>query len=52
MARRCEQRGNVDVAMDVVRPAVEKNHGRTAGGTDVGVSDVQDTSIDLLQRAE
>ena len=38
--------------MNVVRPAVEKNHRRSAGRTDVGVADVQNAGIDLLQRAE
>jgi hypothetical protein len=35
---------------------VEKNHGRTAGRTagrtDIGVSDVQDAGVDLLQCKE
>jgi hypothetical protein len=45
-------RGHVDVAVDVIGPPVEKNQGRTAGRTDVGVSDVQDAAVDLLQCKE
>ena len=52
VADRCEQWRNIDEAMNVVRPAVKKNHGRASRRTDLGVSDVQDTGADLLQCAE
>jgi hypothetical protein len=37
--------------MNVVRPAVQENDDRPIGGTGFGVADVQQTGIDLLQRA-
>src|SRR5712691_8739418 len=38
--------------MNVVRPTVQKNYRRTVGGTLVGVSDVEESGVDLFDRAE
>src|SRR5438445_1542868 len=38
--------------MDVVRPPVQKDHGRVAAGTGIGVSDIENASIDLLKGTE
>src|SRR5207245_7974106 len=45
-------RGDVDETMDVVRPPVQKDHGRAAAGTGIGVSDIENASIDLLKGTE
>ena len=52
VARRRQQRGDIDIAVNVVGPAVQKNDRRTIGGAGFSVSDVQDAGIDLLQRSE
>ena len=52
VARRRQQRRDIDVAVNVVGPAVQKNDRRAIGGTGFGVADIQDAGIDLLQRAE
>src|SRR5436853_1396566 len=49
---RSEQRDNIHVAVNVVGPAMQKNHRWAAGGPGLDVTDVQLTGIDLLQRAE
>src|SRR5882672_3796961 len=38
VARRCQQRSDIDIAVDVVRPAVQKNDHRTIGGADFSVT--------------
>src|SRR5271154_5704887 len=52
VSRRCQQRGNIDKAVNVVRPAVQKNDGRAIGRTGFGVANIQEASINLLQWAE
>ena len=52
VAGRCQQRRDIDKAVNVVGPAVQKNDRRAVGGAGFGVADVQDAGIDLLQRAE
>ena len=52
VARRRQQRRDIDIAVDVVGPAVQKNDRRAIGGAGLGVADIQDAGIDLLQRAE
>ena len=52
VARRRQQRRDVDVAVDVVGPAVQQDDRRTIGGAGFGVADIQDAGVDLLQRAE
>ena len=52
VARRRQQRGDIDIAVNVVGPAVQKNDRRAIGRAGFGVSDIQDAGIDLLQRAE
>ena len=52
VARRRQQRGDIDKAVNVVGPAVQKNDRGTIGGAGFGVADIQDAGIDLLQRAE
>src|SRR5438105_14600994 len=52
VARRCQQRSDIDVAVDVVGPTVQKNDHGTIGGTDFSVTNIQEASIDLLDGAE
>ena len=52
VARRRQQRRDIDKAVNVVGPAVQKNDRRAIGGTGFGVADIQDAGIDLLQRGE
>ena len=52
VARRGQQRRDIDIAVNVVGPAVQKNDRRTIGGAGFGVSDIQDAGIDLLERGE
>ena len=52
IARRRQQRRDIGVAVDVVRPAVQQDDRRTVGGTEVDVADVQEAGVDLLHRAE
>ncbi|MNL34554.1 hypothetical protein D3C87_1565330 [compost metagenome] len=47
-----EQRRNFVIAVNVVRPAVQKNHHRTIGRTGFGVRHAQQSGVDMLQRAE
>lgn len=51
-ASRGQQRRDVDEAVNVIRPAVEKNHGWADGRTDFRVADIQDPGVDLFQLAE
>src|SRR5262249_40436416 len=46
------QRSDIDKAVNVVGPAVQKNDYGPVCGTGLGVSNVQDTGIDLLERSE
>ena len=52
VARRRQQRGDIDKAVNVVGPAVQKNDRGTIGGTGFGVSDIEEAGVDLLQRAK
>jgi hypothetical protein len=52
VARRREQWGDVDKAVNVIGPAVQQNDRRPVGGAGLGVADVEDAGVDLLQRAE
>jgi hypothetical protein len=38
----------IDIAVNVVLPAVQKNYGRTVGRAGFSVSNIQHTCIDLL----
>src|SRR5579872_2680580 len=49
VSRRSEQRGDIDVAVNVVRPAVQQDHGLAVSRSRFDVSNVQDTRIRLLQ---
>ena len=49
VARRRQQRGDIDKAVNVVGPAVQKDDRRAIGGASFSVSDIQDAGIDLLQ---
>ena len=51
VARGRQQRRHIEIAVDVVGPAVEKDHGPVRR-PDIGVADRQDAGLDLLQRAE
>src|SRR6202022_3033235 len=52
VAGRRQARGDVDETVDVVRPPVQKNHGWAAAGTGLGVSDVENAGLDVLERTE
>ncbi len=52
VARLRKPRRHVDIAVNIVGPAVQKHDRRTIGGTSFSVSDIQETGIDLLQQAE
>ena len=43
-------KANIDEAMNVIGPAVQKNDRRAIGGTCFSIGDVQRTGIDLHQR--
>ena len=43
---------DVDERMDVIRPAVQQDHGGAVCGPQVDIADVEDARLDLLQRAE
>src|SRR5260370_20389911 len=47
-----QQRGNVDIAVNIVGPAVQKHDRRTIGGASFSVADIQYARIDLFQRTE
>jgi len=52
VAVRRQQRRNVDIALNVVGPAVQKNDRRTIDWSSFSVPDTQDAGIDLLQWIE
>ena len=52
VARRCQQGRDIDEAVNVVGPAVQKNDRRTIGGAGFGIADIEDAGIDLLQRTQ
>src|SRR5215471_12601053 len=45
----CQKLHHLGVAVNVVGPAVKKNHGPTMRWTRLGVPDVEHPSVDLLQ---
>jgi hypothetical protein len=49
VAGRRQQGSNVDKAVNVVRPAMQKNHRRTSGRASFSLADTQKASVDLLQ---
>jgi hypothetical protein len=49
---RGQRGGDVDVAVDVVRPAVQQEDRRAVGGTELDVADVQEAGVDLPDGAE
>src|SRR6202022_489155 len=52
IALRRQQRRHIDIAMDVVGPAVQEDDRSTVGGSGFCVADVQESCIDLLDGAE
>ena len=52
IARRGQHGRDIDKAVNVVGPAVQKNDRRAIGRAGFGVADIQDAGIDLLERAE
>src|SRR5262245_37905212 len=48
VARRRQQRGNIDIAVNVVRPAVQKDDRAAVGGAGFSVSHIEKSGIDLL----
>src|SRR5258705_12639476 len=52
IARRRQQRRDVDIAMNVVGPAVQKDDRRAIGWAGLRIADIQDTGLDLLQGHE
>src|SRR3982074_1037990 len=51
-ARLCEHGCDIDKAVNVVGPAVQKNYNGSVRGTGLCVTHIQYTRIDLLQRSE
>src|SRR5689334_14621644 len=49
VARRRQQRSNIDIGVDVVRPTVQKNDRPAVGWAGLGVSDVKNHCVDLLE---
>ena len=47
-----QQRNDIDEAVDVVGPAVQEDDGGTVGGTGFGIADIENASVDLLQRGK
>ena len=47
-----QRRRDIDKAMNIIGPAVQKNDRGTIGGTGFGVSDIEDAGINLFQRGE
>ena len=41
-------RGNIDIAVNVVGPTVQKKHRRTIGAAGLGVPNIQEAGVDLL----
>src|SRR6202790_1939857 len=52
VARRGQHRGDVNKAVNVIRPAVQKNDRRTIRRAGLGVADVELAGVYLLQRTE
>jgi len=52
VAVRGEDWRNFDVVMDVVGPAVEQDHGGAVRRPGLGITDIEHTGVDLLQRGE
>jgi hypothetical protein len=52
VALRCQNRGDVNVTVNVVGPTVEQDDGGSIGWAGFGVSNIQETGVDLLERAE
>src|SRR3981189_1548296 len=52
VARSCEHGRDIDKAVNVVGPAVQKNHNGSVRGTGLCGTHLQYARIDLLQRAE
>src|SRR4029077_14171929 len=48
-ARRRQQRRDIDIAVNIVGPAVQKNNDGPVGWAGLSVADLQDAGIDLLQ---
>ena len=48
-ARRRQQRRDIDIAVNIVGPAVQKNNDGPVGWAGLSVADIQDAGIDLLQ---
>jgi hypothetical protein len=46
---RRRRRQHIDIAVNVVGPAVQKNYRRTIGGAGFGVPDIEEAGIDLLE---
>ena len=49
VARRRQQRRDIDKAVNVVGPAMQKNDGGSVGGAGFGIADIEHAGIDLLQ---
>jgi hypothetical protein len=49
---RRQQRRDIDKAVDVVRPAMQKQHRRAVRRARLGVTDIQQARIDLPERGE
>ncbi|MGO9427720.1 hypothetical protein [Rhodoblastus sp.] len=52
VARRRQRGRDIDVALDVIGPAMQEHDSRPFGGTCFRISDIEDTGVDLLQRGE
>ncbi len=50
--RSAQPGGDIHIAVNVIRPAVEEHHDGPIGGAGFGVANIQDTSIDVLHRTE
>ena len=51
-AGRSDQRGHVDIAVDVVWPAVQQDDRRTLGRASLRVSDMQDAGIEVTEEGK
>src|SRR5262249_16844258 len=49
---RRQSRRDIDKTVNVIWPAVQQKHGRTAGRAGLGIADAEDTGIDLPERRE
>jgi hypothetical protein len=48
VARRCQQRRDIDIAVNIVGPTMQKNYRRIIGGAGFSVSYIEDAGVDLL----